>query len=412
MDTAGHTSAILLVFLSDDQHETIEYVHIGLVVHRTGCQLYEQKAIPVFIKSIEDDLKKARSKWATGKDPGEVCSFSMFIGNFGGLMAVPTDPPYCLVYPKIYSNEVPPKDSNHFNVKGGPPRLCTRACICHALLQHADLSETHRWKYHGSCLVIPRGTQYSHLLPKITMPCIYRALLIDLHSRELFPMVPVGDFQLVEKIFTGTPRDSLLFNSDDLTKLRKMRFQITTHQKEWPPATKSKEEKPQSSCASGEAPSSTSKEGEPPKSRGKSLWAPSPKSSTDSPSRKSSCCSKCSPTSKEHNDMCEKDSHGSSSKYQDKPCSNKGSKDKESSKTPQKCAVSLPQRPPSTEWAEKEPHLQGPSLTFNASSQSWHSSPSRHLSEADDQASFMGPNSTSTRMRVNPLSSITWNFHT
>ena len=140
MDVASHTTAILLVFLSDDQHETIKYVHIGLVVCRAACQLYKQKAIPWFIKSIEDNLMKARLKRAAGKDPGEAHSFSMFIGNFGSLMAVPTDPPYCLMYPNIYSNEVPPEDKNHFNIVGGPPRLCTHACICHALLQHADLS--------------------------------------------------------------------------------------------------------------------------------------------------------------------------------------------------------------------------------------------------------------------------------
>ena len=152
----------------------------------------------------------------------------------------------------------------------------------------------------------------------------------------------------------------------------------------------------QSSCALGEAPSSTSKKGQPPKSRGKSPRAPSPKTSTDPSSRKSLHHSKCSPTSKEHHNTCDKDSHSSSSKHQDKPHSDRGSKDKESSKTPWKCAASLSQRLSSTEWAEKEPHLKGPSLTFNASSQSWHSSPSRHLSETDDQASFVGLNSTST----------------
>ena len=168
-----------------------------------------------------------------------------------------------------------------------------------------------------------------------------------------------------------------------------MRFQIPTQWKEWLPATKSKEEKPQSSCALGEAPSSTSKEGEPPKSRGKSPWAPSPKSSTDSSSRKSSSYSKHSLTSKEHHDMREKDSHSSSSKHQDKPHSDRVSKDKESSKTSWKCVVSPPQRPSSTEWAEKEPCLGEPSLTFNASSQSQHSSPSRYLSER--QPFFPGP---------------------
>ena len=175
-----------------------------------------------------------------------------------------------------------------------------------------------------------------------------------------------------------------------------MRFQIPAYWKEWLPVTKSKEEKPQSSHTSGEVPSSTSKEGEPPKSRGKSPQAPSPRKSTDSPSRKSSHHDKCSPTSKEHHDTHEKDSHSSSSRHWDKPCSDRGSKNKESSKSLQKHVASLSQRPSSTEWAEKEPHFKRASQTFNASSQSWHSSPSRNLSKTDNQASFVGPNSTST----------------
>ena len=72
----------------------------------------------------------------------------------GGLMAVPTEPPYCLVYPNIYTTSVPAVDRNHFNVQGGPPRLHTHFCICCALLQHADLSEAHRQKYHGSHMVV------------------------------------------------------------------------------------------------------------------------------------------------------------------------------------------------------------------------------------------------------------------
>ena len=101
MDTASHTTAILLVLLSDDQLQTIEYVHIGLVVCCASCQLYEQKAIPWFIKSIEGILEKVRSKWEACKSSGRVHSFSMFVANFGSLMAVPTEPPYCLVYPSI-----------------------------------------------------------------------------------------------------------------------------------------------------------------------------------------------------------------------------------------------------------------------------------------------------------------------
>ena len=241
MDVASHTTTILLVFMSDDQLQTIEYIHIGLVVHHASCQLYEQKAIPWFIKSIEDHPEKARSKQEACESSGGACSFSMFFANFGSLMAVPTEPPYCLVYPNIYAVSIPPEDRNHFNIQGGSPGLHTHVCICHTLLQHADLSKAHRWKYHGSHVVIPRGVQYNHLLPEIIMPCNHRVLIIDLHMREPFPMVPVGDFQLVNKIFPGMPGDSLLYNSDDLTKLWRMKFQVAMHWTEESPTTESKE---------------------------------------------------------------------------------------------------------------------------------------------------------------------------
>ena len=163
-------------------------------------------------------------------------------------MAVLTDLPYCLMYPNIYSTTVPHEDRHYFNVKSSPPRLHTHACICHALLQHADLSEAHTWKYHGSCLVIPRGAQYSCLLPKITMPHNHWVLLLDLHMGEPFPLVLVGDFQLEDNIFPRMPGDSLLYNSDNLAKLHRMRFQVTTHWTEQTSTGEQKEEKSQSSC--------------------------------------------------------------------------------------------------------------------------------------------------------------------
>ena len=62
MDTASNSTAILIVFLSDDQHEAIQHVHIGLIVRHIRCTLYEQKAILPFICSIEEDLERARLK--------------------------------------------------------------------------------------------------------------------------------------------------------------------------------------------------------------------------------------------------------------------------------------------------------------------------------------------------------------
>ena len=191
MDATSNSTAILIVFLSNDQHKAIEHVHIGLVVCSIGCTLYGQKTILPFIQSIEEELVKARLKQASGRDPGQVHSYSMLVANFGGLMAVPTDPPYCLMYPNTYSDEVALKNQNHFNTVGGPPGLCTSSCICCTLLQHADLTEAHSRKYNGSHLIVPHGTQYKTLLPEITMPHNHQGLLLDLH-RKPFPMVPVG----------------------------------------------------------------------------------------------------------------------------------------------------------------------------------------------------------------------------
>ena len=255
MDVVSNSTAILIVFLLDDQHETIQHIHIGLMVLCIGYTLYKQKAILPFIHSIEEDLERARLKRASGRDPGPACSYSMLVTNFSGLMAIPTDPTYCLMYLNIYSDEVALQNQNHFNTVGGPPGLLTSSCICHTLLQHADLTEAHRWKYNGSHLIVPRGTQYKTLLPKITMLCNHRGLLLDLHSRKPFPMVPVGDFNLVDQIFPGMPGDSLLFNGDELTKLRKRRYQVPTYREEKRPASSSWKEESPSSPASGYAPS-------------------------------------------------------------------------------------------------------------------------------------------------------------
>ena len=55
---ATDTTAILLVFVSDDQMTSIEHIHIVLVVSRIGSQIYEPKAIPQFIQYIEANLKQ------------------------------------------------------------------------------------------------------------------------------------------------------------------------------------------------------------------------------------------------------------------------------------------------------------------------------------------------------------------
>ena len=205
----------------------------------------------------------------------------MLVTNFGGLMVVPIDPPYCLC-------RLPSRTRTTSTLQVVLLGYLL-ALACHTLLQHADLTEAHRWKYNGSHLIVPQGAQYKTLLPEITM-----------------------------------------------------------------------------------------------------LRVP-----TDSPNRKSSCHSKCSPQSKEQRDKHEKGSHSLSVKHKDKPRSDRSSKDKEGNKSHWKHPMSLPQQLSSTERAGKEPHLEEPSWTLSVNSEGCHQSPSRCLGEMDDKASFVGPTSTS-----------------
>ena len=46
MDDTSNTTTILLVFVSDDELKTIQYIHIRLVVCCASCQLSESKSIP------------------------------------------------------------------------------------------------------------------------------------------------------------------------------------------------------------------------------------------------------------------------------------------------------------------------------------------------------------------------------
>ena len=95
-------------------------------------------------------------------------------------------------------------------------------------------------------------------------------LLIDHSSRKPYPMVPIGDFSLVDKIFPGSPMDSLLFNGEELTRLKRKGYQISTFQREKLHSSSPRREEQLSSCSLGDMLGFSSKEGEPPKTSSKS----------------------------------------------------------------------------------------------------------------------------------------------
>ena len=229
------TTAILIVFISNEEHQGIEHMHISLVVHCEECHLYMQDGILPFMKSTEADLKKVRDRRTQNKDPGGVRSYTLLVANYGGIMAIPTDPLYCLVYPTVYKEDT--KDQNHFNTAASPSGMCTQACICCTLLQHADKDPVCWRTYEGSCLIIPHSTQYRTLFSEIVMPHNHWGPLIDHNSRELYPMATTGDFCLMDPIFPGSPGDSLLFKEDDLDRLKRKGFCVSTYREEKPQPT-------------------------------------------------------------------------------------------------------------------------------------------------------------------------------
>ena len=285
-----------------------------------------------------------RQEWDAGKDLGGVCSFAMLVTNFGGIMAIPTDTPYCLVYPMIYSEDIATKNQNHFNTMASPTGLCTHGCICHTLLQHADLMEAHEQKYNGSCLIVSHGAQYKTLFPEITMLCNHQGLLIYHSSGKPYPMVPVGDYSLVDKIFPGSPVDSLLFNGEELARLKRKGYQVSTFQEEKLHPSSPKREEQLSSHSLGDVLGYSSREGEPPKTSSKSPGASLPRAPPNSTSSKKSLShsSKHSPRVKEWHD---KEYHSTSFKHKDKSHgdkSRKHSSDKKASKSLHKCHMSPP----------------------------------------------------------------------
>ena len=77
----SRTTAILLVFQADSEHERIINVYVGLVVHRVDFHLYSPSQINDFIQDIEVDLREACSTLKARCDAGKKCTYCLFVDN-------------------------------------------------------------------------------------------------------------------------------------------------------------------------------------------------------------------------------------------------------------------------------------------------------------------------------------------
>ena len=153
-----------------------------------------------------------------GGDPSKRRAFCLFVSNFGGAMSIPTDPPYCLVYPTSYIRDV---DQDHFDTCNNLAGMHLHRCVCCATLQFNNDKPKECTNYARSHLILPCGAQYNdQLFPTIFKLQNHHSPLIDSPMREPYPMEMVGDFWVVDLIFKGCYGDSLLYSDTDLRWLR------------------------------------------------------------------------------------------------------------------------------------------------------------------------------------------------
>ena len=226
------TTAILLVFQADSAHERIISIYVGLGVHRVDSHLYSPSQINDFIQDIEGDLWAVCDTLKVRHDPGKRRAYCLFVDNLSVIMSVPTDPPYCLVYPTSYVKGIEP---HHFDTRNSPAGTCLHHCVCRATLQFSNDDPKQHTKYVGSHLIVPCGAQYNdRLYPSILEPRNHRSPLIDPVTGEPCPMEVVGNFKATDPIFKGCYGDSLLYSEDNLARLKWQKVYLPTFQEEIP----------------------------------------------------------------------------------------------------------------------------------------------------------------------------------
>ena len=228
----SRTMTILLVFQVDSEHERIINVYVGLVVRRVDSCLYSPSQINDFIQDIEVNLWEAHNALKAGHDTSKRRAYCLFVDNLSGVMSVPMDPPYYLVYPTTYVKGI---ELDHFDTRNSPVGTCLHRCVCRATLQFSNTDPKQCTKYTGSHLIVPRRVQYNDpLYPTILEPWNHHSPLIDPVTGESCPMEVVGDFKAADPIFKGSSGDSFLYSEDDLARLRWQKIYFPTFQEEIP----------------------------------------------------------------------------------------------------------------------------------------------------------------------------------
>ena len=104
-------------------------------------------------------------------------------------MFIPTDPPYCLVYPTSYTKGV---KHDHFDTCNNPAGTCMHYCVCCTTLQFMNTNPNQYKKYSRGHLILPHWAQYHKwLFSAILEPWNHHGPLTDSTGKP-FPMEPLG----------------------------------------------------------------------------------------------------------------------------------------------------------------------------------------------------------------------------
>ena len=143
------------------------------------------------------------------------CSFCLFVEDYDSMMMPPTEPLYFLMYPIHFFNNTPADLRNQLHTDLFPPSLHCRECVCHWLIQWANLHKKWETIMGGSCFLLPRGAQYNeNLLPQLIRPRNHRSLLVDPVMAQPYPLVEVGSFTMQDALFSGVAEDSYIYWGD------------------------------------------------------------------------------------------------------------------------------------------------------------------------------------------------------
>ena len=113
----------------------ITNVYVGLVVRQFESCLYTPDQILDFVKDIEVDLQVTCDALKAGGNPRKRHAYCLFVDNLSGAMSIPTDPPYCLLYPTSYVKGV---ELDHFDTCNSPAGMHLHRCVCSATLQFSN----------------------------------------------------------------------------------------------------------------------------------------------------------------------------------------------------------------------------------------------------------------------------------